>query len=38
VRGNQTAHSCFLVTRGPSDFCRITQDAYKGQVAIKRIT
>ncbi len=38
VRGDQTGHSCFLLTKGPSDFCRVTQDSYRGQVIVKRIT
>jgi hypothetical protein len=38
VAPDQTGHSCFQVTRGPSDFCRVTSDVYQGQVGIKRLS
>jgi hypothetical protein len=38
VRPDQTGHSCFLVTHGPQDFCKVTADKYVGEIAVKRIS
>jgi hypothetical protein len=38
VRPDQTGHSCFTVTRGANDFCRVTSDEYVGELAVKRVS
>jgi hypothetical protein len=38
VRPDQTGHSCFLVTHGPQDFCKVITDKYAGEIAVKRIS
>jgi hypothetical protein len=38
VRPDQTGKSCFLVTKGPNDFCTVEQDSYTGEIAVKRIS
>jgi hypothetical protein len=38
VKPDQTGSSCFLVTKGPHDFCTVEQDSYTGEIAVKRIS
>jgi hypothetical protein len=37
VKPDQTGKSCFLVNKGPHDFCTVEQDSYTGEIAVKRI-
>ena len=37
VKPDQTGKNCFLVTKGPHDFCTVEQDSYVGEIAVKRI-
>jgi hypothetical protein len=38
VEPDQTGKSCFLVNKGPHDFCTVEQDSYTGEIAVKRIS
>jgi hypothetical protein len=38
VKPDQTGKSCFLVNRGPHDFCTVEHDSYTGEIAVKRIS